>query len=202
MLIEKLDTVRLAPEDTSMELTGYGHNAVTCIGMKTDIPQVECISLVGMAVGKEKFRADANQKDTTYFGATVARVASRNGGFMVRRENFAPSPTSINVDNESLVSTKASVGDLVAGINESFSASINKGENALRSSLDTTTSFVDSIVKTATKSVFPGAWTAILVSLDNAGIWNLRPENLNSWYLGQEVYVHVVNSEKDNNVVV
>lgn len=31
-------TVRLAPEETSMELTGYGHNAVTCIGMKTDIP--------------------------------------------------------------------------------------------------------------------------------------------------------------------
>lgn len=47
--------------------------------------------------------------------------------------------------------------------------------------------------------VFPGAWTAILVSLDNAGIWNLRAENLNSWYLGQEVYVHVVNPEKDNN---
>ena len=30
--------VRLAPEETSSELTGYGHNAVTCIGMKTDIP--------------------------------------------------------------------------------------------------------------------------------------------------------------------
>lgn len=31
-------TVRLAPEETSLELTGFGHNAVTCIGMKTDIP--------------------------------------------------------------------------------------------------------------------------------------------------------------------
>lgn len=30
--------VRLAPEDTSGNLTGYEHNAVTCIGMKTDIP--------------------------------------------------------------------------------------------------------------------------------------------------------------------
>ncbi|KAL2963257.1 hypothetical protein AAZX31_17G191000 [Glycine max] len=59
----------------------------------------------------------------------------------------------------------------------------------------------DSVARCTTQ-VFPGAWTAILVSLDNAGIWNLRPENLNSWYLGQEVYVHVVNSEKDNNVVV
>ena len=30
--------VRLAPEETSGNLTGYEHNAVTCIGMKTDIP--------------------------------------------------------------------------------------------------------------------------------------------------------------------
>lgn len=48
-------------------------------------------------------------------------------------------------------------------------------------------------VARCTTQVFPGAWTAILVSLDNAGIWNLRSENLNSWYLGQEVYICVVN---------
>lgn len=43
--------------------------------------------------------------------------------------------------------------------------------------------------------VFPGAWTAILVFLDNPGIWNLRAQNLDSWYLGQETYVSVVNPE-------
>lgn len=47
--------------------------------------------------------------------------------------------------------------------------------------------------------VFPEAWTAILVSLDNVGIWNLRSENLKSWYLGQETYVSVVNPEITNN---
>ncbi|KAJ7961685.1 Monocopper oxidase-like protein SKU5 [Quillaja saponaria] len=52
-------------------------------------------------------------------------------------------------------------------------------------------------VARCTTQVFPGAWAAILVSLDNAGIWNLRAENLNSWYLGQEVYVQVVNPELD-----
>ncbi|RWW89975.1 hypothetical protein BHE74_00000937 [Ensete ventricosum] len=46
--------------------------------------------------------------------------------------------------------------------------------------------------------VFPGAWTAILVSLDNVGIWNVRAQNLDSWYLGQEVYVRVVNPENTN----
>lgn len=46
--------------------------------------------------------------------------------------------------------------------------------------------------------VYPGAWTAILVSLDNVGVWNLRTENLDAWYLGQETYVRVVNPEKTN----
>lgn len=50
-------------------------------------------------------------------------------------------------------------------------------------------------VARSTTQVFPGAWTAILVYLDNDGIWNLRAENLDSWYMGQEVYVSVVNPE-------
>ena len=46
--------------------------------------------------------------------------------------------------------------------------------------------------------VYPGAWTAVLVSLDNVGVWNVRTENLDTWYLGQEVYVRVVNPEANN----
>ncbi|XP_043722917.1 monocopper oxidase-like protein SKU5 [Telopea speciosissima] len=48
-------------------------------------------------------------------------------------------------------------------------------------------------VARCTTQVFPEAWTAILVSLDNVGIWNLRAQNLDSWYLGQEAYMSVVN---------
>lgn len=29
--------MRLAPEEISVKLTGYEHNGVTCVGMKTDI---------------------------------------------------------------------------------------------------------------------------------------------------------------------
>ncbi|KAL1548060.1 Monocopper oxidase-like protein sku5 [Salvia divinorum] len=50
----------------------------------------------------------------------------------------------------------------------------------------------------STAQVYPGAWTAILISMDNVGIWNLRTENLDSWYLGQETYVRVVNPEPNN----
>ncbi|KAL4596939.1 hypothetical protein ACB092_12G200100 [Castanea dentata] len=54
-------------------------------------------------------------------------------------------------------------------------------------------------VARCTTQVFPGAWTAILVALDNAGNWNLRSENLDSWYLGQEVYLNVLNTENDTD---
>ncbi|KAL4602502.1 hypothetical protein ACB092_10G057300 [Castanea dentata] len=37
-IAKKKFNLRLAPEDTSLKLTGFEHNAVTCIGMKTDIP--------------------------------------------------------------------------------------------------------------------------------------------------------------------
>ncbi|XP_027334772.1 uncharacterized protein LOC113849225 isoform X2 [Abrus precatorius] len=39
-IAKKKFNLRLAPEEISAELTGYGHNAVTCIGMKTDIPVI------------------------------------------------------------------------------------------------------------------------------------------------------------------
>ncbi|KAL0312823.1 UNVERIFIED_CONTAM: Monocopper oxidase-like protein SKU5 [Sesamum radiatum] len=55
----------------------------------------------------------------------------------------------------------------------------------------------DGIART-TAQVYPGAWTAILISLDNVGVWNLRAENLDSWYLGQETYVRVINPEPNN----
>ncbi|CAA0842310.1 YbaK/aminoacyl-tRNA synthetase-associated domain [Striga hermonthica] len=37
---KKKFNMRLAPEEASANLTGYEHNGVTCIGMKTDIPVI------------------------------------------------------------------------------------------------------------------------------------------------------------------
>ncbi|KAI3470515.1 hypothetical protein Pfo_027178 [Paulownia fortunei] len=39
--------------------------------------------------------------------------------------------------------------------------------------------------------VYPGGWTAVYVYLDNPGMWNLRSQNLQHWYLGQELYIRV-----------
>ncbi|XP_076931613.1 uncharacterized protein LOC143596827 [Bidens hawaiensis] len=37
---KKRFNLRLAPEDKSHKLTGFEHNGVTCVGMKTDIPVI------------------------------------------------------------------------------------------------------------------------------------------------------------------
>lgn len=44
--------------------------------------------------------------------------------------------------------------------------------------------------------MYPYSWSAILVSLDNKGIWNLRSANWARRYLGQELYFRVWNDEK------
>lgn len=83
-------------------------------------------------------------------------------------EKFIPTPGSVNVDSESLGSTKASTSDLIAGINESFNASISKGENALQSSLDAATSLVRSVIENATKSV-DNALSEAVSAVDQTG---------------------------------
>ncbi|XP_075501056.1 monocopper oxidase-like protein SKS1 [Primulina tabacum] len=50
-------------------------------------------------------------------------------------------------------------------------------------------------ISRSTVQVYSGGWTAVYVSLDNVGIWNLRTENLDRWYLGQETYMRITNPE-------
>ncbi|KAK6936318.1 Multicopper oxidase, N-terminal [Dillenia turbinata] len=54
-------------------------------------------------------------------------------------------------------------------------------------------------ISRSTVQVYPGAWTAVYVSLDNPGAWNLRAENLDRWYLGQETYLRIVNPQENNS---
>lgn len=68
-------------------------------------------------------------------------------------EKLIPPPEPITVDNESLGSTKASIGDIFSGISKSFNSTINEAEKALQSSLDTATSLKRSVIENATKSV-------------------------------------------------
>ncbi|XP_022865185.1 monocopper oxidase-like protein SKS1, partial [Olea europaea var. sylvestris] len=54
-------------------------------------------------------------------------------------------------------------------------------------------------ISRSTVQVFAGGWTAVYASLDNVGVWNLRSDNLDRWYLGQETYMRIVNPEDTSN---
>ncbi|KAM0901208.1 hypothetical protein ACQ4PT_020134 [Festuca glaucescens] len=53
-----------------------------------------------------------------------------------------------------------------------------------------TYNLVDAMYR-STVQVYPMSWTAVLVYLDNEGMWNLRSQNLERRYLGQELYLRV-----------
>ncbi|KAL2324966.1 hypothetical protein Fmac_024024 [Flemingia macrophylla] len=52
----------------------------------------------------------------------------------------------------------------------------------------------DPVVR-STVQVYPGMWSAVYVYPDNPGMWNLRSQNLKSWYLGEELYVRVYDAD-------
>ncbi|XP_058735363.1 L-ascorbate oxidase homolog [Vicia villosa] len=49
-----------------------------------------------------------------------------------------------------------------------------------------------------TVQVFPKAWAAIMLTFDNAGMWNLRSLQAENNYLGQQLYISVLSPEKSN----
>ncbi|KAM4105776.1 hypothetical protein ACB094_04G018200 [Castanea mollissima] len=60
---------------------------------------------------------------------------------------------SLDMNNDTLLNSKTSIADFLAGVNKSFSASVNKGENVVKSSLDAITSSITSITKRSTAAV-------------------------------------------------
>ncbi|KAL0391888.1 UNVERIFIED_CONTAM: Monocopper oxidase-like protein SKS1 [Sesamum radiatum] len=59
-----------------------------------------------------------------------------------------------------------------------------------------TYNMVDAIYR-STVQVYPLSWTAILIKLDNMGMWNLRSQDAEKWYMGQELYIRVKGVEQD-----
>eukprot|EP00249_Psilotum_nudum_P004570 c18082_g2_i1 orf=708-2327(+) len=52
----------------------------------------------------------------------------------------------------------------------------------------------DAVSRSSTQ-VYPQSWTAVLLELDNVGMWNIRSEIWERQYLGQQLYMRVFNPE-------
>ncbi|KAL5574764.1 hypothetical protein UlMin_016463 [Ulmus minor] len=75
---------------------------------------------------------------------------------------------SLDVPTESLSSVKSSFEEFFAGVNRTFGDSVNKGENALKSSLETISSSVSDIIKSANEAV-DGAVGKTFSTFDQTG---------------------------------
>ncbi|EFJ17580.1 hypothetical protein SELMODRAFT_178788 [Selaginella moellendorffii] len=62
-----------------------------------------------------------------------------------------------------------------------------------------TYNLVDAVAR-STVQVYAKSWTAIMLELDNVGMWNVRSQNVIRQYLGQEFYMRVVNPEDPNGI--
>ncbi|XP_017409374.2 monocopper oxidase-like protein SKU5 [Vigna angularis] len=73
-----------------------------------------------------------------------------------------------------------------------FVVGMGEGEWSLESRL--TYNLYDPVGRSSVQ-VYPGGWSAVYVYPDNPGMWNLRSQNLQSWYLGEELYVRVYDAD-------
>ena len=62
--------------------------------------------------------------------------------------------------------------------------------------LPSTASWLILVCVVSMVQVYPRGWSAILVSLDNQGTWNLRSAMWARQYTGQQLYIRVWTSEK------
>lgn len=76
---------------------------------------------------------------------------------------------SLDINNDQLASVKPSIEDLIDGVSKSFSASVDKGENAVKSSLDSITSSISSVVERANEAVDNAAVSGIFSTVDQTG---------------------------------
>ncbi|KAK2457405.1 hypothetical protein P8452_04213 [Trifolium repens] len=67
---------------------------------------------------------------------------------------------------------------------------VGLGEGEWKAESRSSYNLFDPVVR-STVQVFPRGWSAVYVFPDNPGMWNLRSQNLQSWYLGEELYVRV-----------
>ncbi|KAJ7543938.1 hypothetical protein O6H91_09G059300 [Diphasiastrum complanatum] len=71
---------------------------------------------------------------------------------------------------------------------------VGYGPNTWNSTSRLSYNEVDAVAR-ATIQVYPQFWTAVMLELDNVGMWNIRSQILQRQYLGQEFYMRVFNPE-------
>ncbi|GLT56599.1 hypothetical protein SLA2020_296300 [Shorea laevis] len=86
----------------------------------------------------------------------------------ITSENPTSISGSLKMGDDMLSGAKSSLADFLAGANESFNSSVNKGEDAVKSSLDKVTSSLTSITESASEAI-DNAFSRVFSAVDQTG---------------------------------
>ncbi|KAK3204177.1 hypothetical protein Dsin_018223 [Dipteronia sinensis] len=115
-----------------------------------ELKYVDNSSISAMEEGLMNFPDQMTENANNLMGTVEPETASP---VELIPENSTSVADSLNLSNDSLSNVKSSFNEFSSGVSGSFSSTINKGENAVKSSLDTITSSITSITKSASEAV-------------------------------------------------
>lgn len=115
-----------------------------------ELKYVESLNLSASDNGLVDFTDQSNEKLNVWSGSVEPEITSTIDSIP---ETSTSSPDSLELDSASISSMKSSFEEFFSDVNKSFSASVNKGENAVKNSLETITSSVSSFVKSVNEAV-------------------------------------------------
>ncbi|KAJ4884976.1 Rhodanese/Cell cycle control phosphatase superfamily protein [Raphanus sativus] len=115
---------------------------------------------------------DENPAAETLTESTSSLVVSAEPGtgssVDISPDSSVALPDPVDLNQESLADVKASFDDFSSGVKDSFSSSLNQGENAVKNTLDSFSSSVASVTKNASEAV-DNAFKTAFSTLDKTG---------------------------------
>lgn len=128
---------------------------------KVELNYVENLSLSASDEGLVDFSDQSNGNVNILSGSVEPEIITSIDS---AEETSTSLPDSLEMDSGSLSSVKSGFDEFYSGVSKSFSASVTKGENAVKSSLETINSSISSTIKSANEAVdnaFHGAFSSV-----------------------------------------
>lgn len=117
---------------------------------RVEVKYVESSSTAAAEQGLLEFTEQSPLRANILSGPMEAETISRTDMIV---DNSTSISDSLDMDKDPLLNAKASIEDILADVSKSFSASINKGETAVKNSVDAINSSVTSVIRSATAAV-------------------------------------------------
>ncbi|ONK67988.1 uncharacterized protein A4U43_C05F5990 [Asparagus officinalis] len=175
---------RTRSQSTSLDRTGvsgkkiYALNGISHVDTATPLKLLEYFGLAGKEFKYDLMKDEPAAADGGPITARAPNVlrAEHRTYIEIIIENAERSPNFFHLDGYSFFTVGMGGG--------TWSPDKRSGYNLLDA------------VSRHTIQVYPKSWTAIMTTFDNVGVWNFRSEIWERRYLGQQMYISVLNEAR------